>query len=208
MGLYISLRDLASVLERELETPGFIAAELGTAVGFASDSSPYQEFMTRANGTMKLARLRLYNALLAVPSVTLAEAWGNLWSSQSAWQTLEGLGDFTKMSLYTDGVEKPLLDGGDPEYFNFFEAMQFPEFPHGEDRYLAEDEYFLMGDNRYNSVDSRLGRQKREVYLDPRDKGVFSESVDVTWDGHAIPRKNIQGRVRAILFPFTRLKLF
>ena len=97
---------------------------------------------------------------------------------------------------------------GGLSFYNYFEAMQFPEFPREEGEYLREGEYFLMGDNRYNSVDSRLGRRDVKIFLDPSDGGLFSESVEVAWDGHVIPRKNIQGRVRVILFPFTRLRFF
>ena len=118
-----------------------------------------------------------------------------------------GLNELERMSLYTDGLEMP-SSGDTPTYFGYFDVMQFPQFPQEADTYLAEDEYFVLGDNRYNSIDSRLGRSTHIVSLDPLDEGIFSKTVKVSWQGHVIPRKNIQGRVRSILFPFNRMKIF
>jgi len=54
---------------------------------------------------------------------------------------------------------------------NFFDSRNFAPFPAG-DAYLAKDEYFFLGDNRYNSLDCRnwssLGRRKPLSALDPR----------------------------------------
>lgn len=204
---YGAVRDLAAALEEEVRRSGALESDISTRVADDPGGSPYARFMVRANGLMKLSRLRFYNALLSSPARDLPAHWGQLWESAGEGR-IPGLEAFSDLSLYTDGIERPALGGGEPDYYNYFEAMQFPEYPAAEDRYLAANEYFLMGDNRYNSVDSRLGWDEQTIYLDPEDQGLFSESVSVSWDGHPIPRENIQGRVRAILFPFNRLRLF
>jgi signal peptidase I len=38
----------------------------------------------------------------------------------------------------------------------YFDMRNFPEFPAGEGNYIADGKYFLMGDNRYNSLDFRF----------------------------------------------------
>jgi signal peptidase I len=204
---YGAVRDLAAALEEEIRRPGSLDSGISTQVAEDPSGSPYARFMAKANGLMKLSRLRLYNVLLSSPVRDLSGYWGQLWETLGE-KDIPGLGAFSDLCLFTDGIERPAMGGGEPDYYNYFEAMQFPEYPAEKDRFLASNEYFLMGDNRYNSVDSRLGWDEQIIYLDPRDQGVFAESVSVSWDGHPIPRENIQGRVRAILFPFSRLRLF
>jgi signal peptidase I len=50
----------------------------------------------------------------------------------------------------------------------FYDARNFPEFPSGT-AYLARDEYFAMGDNRYNSLDFRFDDNQGLRALDPDD---------------------------------------
>lgn len=201
------LGNLTEVVEAELETPGYIERELNTSISIAEGSSPYREFMIRANGVMKLYQLRLCNWILSLNSPDLSDALLTRWRALDDYMESMSLSDLTSLSIYINGIELPSSGVGRTRYYSYFDVMQFPEYPRGGD-YLAEGEYFLMGDNRYNSVDSRMGSTKSEQWLDPEDRGVFASSVMVSWAPHAISQKYLHGRVLAILFPPNRLKLF
>lgn len=50
----------------------------------------------------------------------------------------------------------------------FYDSRNFPAFPEG-DAFLGPDEYFAMGDNRYNSLDFRFITTQSLRTLDPAD---------------------------------------
>jgi signal peptidase I len=50
----------------------------------------------------------------------------------------------------------------------FYDERNFPEFPSGG-AFLGPDQYFAMGDNRYNSLDFRFSEQYGLRALDPAD---------------------------------------
>ena len=50
----------------------------------------------------------------------------------------------------------------------YYDERNFPEFPSG-DGFLGPDQYFAMGDNRYNSLDFRFSEEYGIRALDPSD---------------------------------------
>lgn len=154
-----------------------------TSLELPNDPSPYDIFITKLDGLEKLNSLKLYNEILKSGEFKVDST------------TLHNL---KIISLYTNGLQ----------YIqSFFGAGNLPEFPAGEGNYIPEDEYFLLGDNRYNSLDSRMGDSPTEFSLD-KNNSEYSDKIIVGWDPHTYNEKYIHGKVRVILFPFNHFKLF
>ncbi len=91
-------------------------------------------------------------------------------------------------------------------YLQAYDSRNFPEFPAGDD-FLARDEYFAMGDNRYNSLDFRFKEPPGDIRaLDPADPASvlyvsFLEPFAVKLkfiEGHAVFRLWPPGRLGPI----------
>ena len=86
----------------------------------------------------------------------------------------------------------------------YYDARNFPEFPSGENRYLGPNEYFAMGDNRFNSLDFRF-EETNERKLRPLYAGdAYSLRYASILAPFALEREFIEGRALFILWPFSR----
>lgn len=185
--LYEQVSDLLVLVSQEMSNAGYLAKQLAYEGRMSENPSPYEAFMVKANLLYKIYRLKLYNDL-ATQSYGLENP-----DLEKDW--VVGL---TQLSVYTQGVG----------IFTPFDDANFPEYPAGAGNYIARDEHFVMGDNRYDSVDSRLGSDYSFISVDPLDKGDFSLRAGQAWDPHTIPLRLVHGRLRLLLFPFNRLGLF
>lgn len=84
----------------------------------------------------------------------------------------------------------------------FYDNRNFPEFPAG-DAFLAPDEYFAMGDNRYNSLDFRFKETPGIRDLDPADPA-SARYVSILGP-FAVKLKFIEGHAVFRLWPPSRL---
>ncbi|MBN2509856.1 MAG: signal peptidase I [Spirochaetales bacterium] len=90
-------------------------------------------------------------------------------------------------------------------YLRYFDFRNFPAFPAGEDEYIPKGHYFLIGDNRYNSLDFRYDHSGSfPRYLDNGDTSsiVYNSSLAP----YLLPQENILGIARATFWPFSRAK--
>lgn len=87
-------------------------------------------------------------------------------------------------------------------YTQLSNGRNMNEFP--SDGYLKADEYFLMGDNRFNSLDMRHSVSPKNIALDTYDtKPVI---VPSTVFPMALPEANIIGTASLIFWPPKRIK--
>ena len=90
-------------------------------------------------------------------------------------------------------------------YLRYFDFRNFPAFPAGKDEYIPKGHYFLIGDNRYNSLDFRYDHSGGfPRYLDSYDESsiVYNSGLDP----YLLPKDNILGIARATFWPFSRAK--
>ena len=84
----------------------------------------------------------------------------------------------------------------------FYDARNFPPFPSGN-TFLGKDQYFAMGDNRYNSLDFRFREAYLPRVLDPAD------SSSLVYPSLLAPfpleKRSIEGYAIFRLWPINRL---
>jgi signal peptidase I len=183
--LAMELRDMLLFLKMEQDNPGYLEEQIQWRVNVGPDDSPYQLFMGKLNALYKLRRLELYIDIIQGGMETLPDL-------------LDEYQDLYRMIFFVKGVGN----------FRSFDAANLPEFPQGANAYIPQDEYFLMGDNRYNSKDSRMGDRRYLTSIDSQDQSDFAMKALVGWDPHTIPLRLIHGKVRFILFPLDRMRFF
>jgi len=88
-------------------------------------------------------------------------------------------------------------------YYGLYDSRNFPQFPAG-DQYLGKNQYFAMGDNRYNSLDFRYKTGDAVIKgLDPADPASVQYYSNV--EPFALDLKYIEGYALFRIWPPSRL---
>ena len=91
-------------------------------------------------------------------------------------------------------------------YLSFYDSRNMPEFPAGDNEYIAKNHYFLMGDNRYNSLDLRHSYDYHTKKIDAFDP--YSVLFFTRLEPQTVDRSLIIGNVLFRYWPPSRLKGF
>lgn len=88
-------------------------------------------------------------------------------------------------------------------YMQYYDYRNFPEFPGGKGNYIPEGSYFLMGDNRYNSLDFRYS-QDNYYYRKLDNSDPFSFVYPSSLHPYLLKEENILGIVAGRIWPVNR----
>ncbi|MGA2545574.1 MAG: signal peptidase I [Rectinemataceae bacterium] len=110
-------------------------------------------------------------------------------------------GDATLAALNKDGGELDYYLNG--QYAGLYDERNIPVFPAG-DAYLGSQQYFAMGDNRYNSLDFRYRTGNFSIKpLDPSDPASVLYYSNI--DPFALDLRFIEGYALFRIWPLSRV---
>lgn len=162
--------DMASRGKNPYAVKGAGAEDLSLALAAASSKDARAALADYARGAAEAAALppadaygKGSRALNLLVKANLLERVARDLEFIARGEPIESFGaDAERTRLLADARELYLYLQG------FYDSRNFPVFPGGQ-AYLASDEYFAMGDNRYNSLDFRYGDSQGSRSLDPGD---------------------------------------
>jgi len=142
---------------------------------------------------------RLLNLLIKDGILRRAAREAALIAAGASYDALRG--DSTLVSLKKDGTELDYYVNG--QNGGLYDQRNFPEFPAGNS-YLGPQEYYAMGDNRYNSTDFRYRTERYSIKpLDPADPSSVAYYSNV--DPFALDLRFIEGYALFRLWPPSRV---
>ncbi len=183
------------------------ADDLALALAFANSSRLRLELADYARATASALKPRdayersgrVVNLLIKDSLLRRAARDAHLVSTGASYDALHA--DAELAALAKDGTEINYYVNG--KNGGLYDQRNFPAFPAG-DAYLGADQYFAMGDNRYNSTDFRYESESYSLKaLDPADPSSVLYYSNI--DPFALDLRYIEGYALFRLWPLSRL---
>jgi hypothetical protein len=151
----------------------------------AGSMNPYEASSRKINIIFKKIMLDIFTKILAGASSADPKAF------------------FTEsknlQSIYTEKV-------GLISYMYLFEFRNLPEFPKGDGNYIPAGQYFLMGDNRYGSLDFRYKNEVRKAFqVDAWDE--YSMKISSMLNPFTLSEDKMLGLTPIVLWPLNKIGL-
>ncbi len=160
----------------------------------------FENFLKGQNTQKNFSKYNLYEKRNAQLNVLIKTAFGKLFVRNAELYKENA----SKEKLVSDEERINII--GELEEYLFYLAFSsqrnMNEFPQGEEEYIPEGNYFMMGDNRFNSLDMRHEYKYHIEELNADDQ--FSILFITNVKPRYIPSSKMLGTVNFILYPFSR----
>ncbi len=162
-------------------------------------SAWFSEFMTA--WTRDIERDNLFDRRSANLNILLKLTFGRLVLRNAELI----LGDTGALGFRADPQRMSLLADADTYifYMTTHDQRNFGEFPPSEDEYIPENCFFMVGDNRFNSLDMRHSYSMRLAPIDSGDS--YSILYRSNLDPQYVPAEKILGGVIFRFWPPSRI---
>jgi signal peptidase I len=194
------LNDLNKYLENYKNDHGYFEKNINEEIIFNEDMDPYTQYAKKLNAVYKIFRLKLLSKIIEDYKTNKLNKIMMNFDEFKEFDFYDILHKNYLLNIYIKSLPVPYF------FDNNFAFRNFPEYPTG-DNYIKQNEFFVMGDNRYNSFDMRFGRILNYDPIDKDDISDFSVSIENSWQPHTITINHVLGKAVAIYWPFNRSKL-
>jgi len=224
--LYYMINSLYTYIDKSDYNIDYFNKQISTNIKLNENLNPYDKYMKKLNAVYKIYLMKMFIKLIEAKNhlLILLDDKEKLYESD----VYNELHNMYLLCFYTEGnryinIEENITEYGNLHFGEIFSLRNFSEFPPEKEEYIRNNEYFMLGDNRYNSLDNRYnGKSSKSIIinieqyfnnkfyninLDKDDKTDFSKKIFVCWWPRTISIKHVLGSTKLIYWPPDRFKI-